>query len=72
MSRDEIKARTETLRQTLISLEKTKKAKDKEEKILQKRSSLSEQEITNKKKIVAEGYENIKTLETQKENLMKL
>ena len=71
LSRDEIKARTETLRQTLISLEKTKKAKDKEEKILQKRSSLSEQEITNKKKIVAEGYENIKTLETQKENLMK-
>ena len=71
LSRDEIKARTETLRQTLISLEKTKKAKDKEEKILQKRSSLSEQEITNKKEIVAKGYENIKTLEEQKQNLMK-
>ena len=55
----------------MISLEKTKKAKDKEEKILQKRSSLSEQEIETKKKTVQQSYENIKTLEEQKQNLMK-
>lgn len=71
LSKEEIKVRTDTLKQTLISLEKTKKAKDKEEKILQTRSRLSEEEITNKKKIVAEQYENIKTLEEQKQNLMR-
>ena len=70
-SKEEIKQRTDTLKQTMISLEKTKKAKDKEEKILQKRSSLSEQEIETKKKTVQQSYENIKTLEEQKQNLMK-
>ena len=49
----------------------TKKVKYKEEKILQKRSSLSEQEIETKKKTVQQSYENIKTLEEQKQNLMK-
>ena len=71
LSKEEIKQRTDTLKQTMISLEKTKKAKDKEEKILQKRSSLSEQEIETKKKTVQQSYENIKTLEEQKQNLMK-
>jgi len=72
LSKEEIKQRTDTLKQTLISLERTKKAKDKEEKILQKRSSLSEEEIETKKKNVQQSYENIKTLEEQKENLMKV
>ncbi len=72
LSKEEIKQRTDTLKQTLISLERTKKAKDREEKILQKRSSLSEQEIETKKKTVEQSYENIKTLEEQKENLMKV
>ena len=72
LSKEEIKQRTDTLKQTLISLERTKKAKDREEKILQKRSSLSEQEIETKKKTVEQPYENIKTLEEQKQNLMKV
>ena len=70
LSREEIKQRTDTLKQTLVSQKKITKEKDKEEKRLQKSRFLDEAEIETKKQFVSESYEQLQILEQQKQELM--
>ena len=70
LSREEIKQRTDTLKQTLIHQKKLTKEKDKEEKRLQKSRFLDEEEIETKKQFVSESYEQLQILEQRKQGLM--
>ena len=70
LSREEIKERTDTLRQVLRDTKRIKREKDKEEKLLQQSRLLSETEIEQKKEFVSESYETLQRLETQKQTLM--
>jgi hypothetical protein len=70
LSREEIKQRTDTLKQTLVSQKKLTKLKNKEEKQLQKSSFLTEEEIETKKKFVSESYDNLEIMEQRKRQLM--
>ena len=71
LSREEIKQRRDTLKETLIELKVLEKEKNKQEKQLQESRFLSEEEIESKKKFVSMSYEAIKNLQTNKETLMK-
>jgi hypothetical protein len=71
LSREEIKQRRDTLKETLIEMKNVEKIKTKQEKQLQESRFLSEEEIKSKKQFVSESYETLKTLETNKQNLMK-
>jgi len=71
LSREEIKTRRDSLRETLIELKVLEKEKNKQEKQLQESRFLSEEEIESKKKFVSMSYEAIKNLQTNKETLMK-
>ena len=71
LSREEIKQRRDTLKETLIELKVLEKEKNKQEKQLQESRFLSEEEIESKKKFVSMSYEAIKNLQTTKETLMK-
>jgi hypothetical protein len=71
LSREEIKQRRDTLKETLIEMKNVEKIKTKQEKQLQESRFLSEEEIKSKKQFVSQSYETLKTLETNKQNLMK-
>ena len=71
LSREEIKQRRDTLKETLIEMKSVEKIKTKQEKQLQESRFLSEEEIKSKKQFVSQSYETLKTLETNKQNLMK-
>ena len=71
LSREEIKQRRDTLRETLINIKDLEKEKNKEEKKLQESRFLSEEEIESKKKFVSMSYDTLKTMQTQKETLMR-
>ena len=71
LSREEIKQRRETLRETLIEMKQLEKEKTTQEKKLQESRFLSEEEIENKKKFVSMSYETLKNMQTQKETLMR-
>jgi len=71
LSREEIKQRRETLRETLIEMKQLEKEKTKQEKKLQESRFLSEEEIESKKKFVSMSYDTLKTMQTQKETLMR-
>lgn len=70
LSKSEIKQRTDTLKQTIRDTKRIKREKDKEEKLLQKSSFLSETEIEQKKEFVNQSYEQLQILEKQKQSLM--
>jgi len=72
LSREEIKQRRDTLKETLINIKDLEKEKNKEEKKLQESRFLSEEEINNKKQFVEKSYETLQKLETTKQTLMKI
>ena len=57
LSREEIKQRRDTLKETLIEMKNVEKIKTKQEKQLQESRFLSEEEIKSKKQFVSESYE---------------
>ena len=71
LSREEIKQRRETLRETLIEMKQLEKEKTRQEKKLQESRFLSEEEIESKKKFVSMSYETLENMQTQKETLMR-
>ena len=71
LSREEIKQRRDTLRETLINIKDLEKEKNKEEKKLQESRFLSEEEINTKKQFVEKSYETLKELDTRKQTLMR-
>jgi len=71
LSREEIKQRRDTLRETLINIKDLEKEKNKEEKKLQESRFLSEEEINTKKQFVEKSYDTLKELETNKQTLMR-
>jgi hypothetical protein len=70
LSREEIKARTDTLKQTLVQQKKITKEKNKEEKQIKESRFLTEKEIETKKAFVIESYEQLQLLDVQKQELM--
>jgi len=70
LSREEIKQRTDTLKQTLRDTKRITREKDKSEKSIQESRFLTEEEIKVKKGFVEESYEQLQVLELQKQELM--